>query len=280
MTELAAEIGTGNIVGVASAMALGGPGALVWMMLAAVIGLALKFSESFLSVNHDKVCLCVVCDGMGGLADGELASATVIREFDQWFINKLPGLLETPEFPMDELRVQWDDLVMRQNKKLAKYASGIGTRMGTTVVAFLVVDDKYYIMNIGDSRAYMVSDAIYQLTKDQTYVQYEMDLGHLTWEQAQTHPQRNVLLQCVGASDEIHPDYFVGDANPATTFILCSDGFRHVISPDEIYEKLRPELLENEDIMLQNIVSLVELNKSRKEVDNISAAVIRTCREG
>ena len=47
--------------------------------------------------NHDKVCLCVVCDGMGGLADGELASATVIREFDQWFINKLPGLLETPE---------------------------------------------------------------------------------------------------------------------------------------------------------------------------------------
>ena len=43
--------------------------------------------------NHDKVCLCVVCDGMGGLADGELASATVIREFDQWFINKLPGLL-------------------------------------------------------------------------------------------------------------------------------------------------------------------------------------------
>lgn len=42
--------------------------------------------------------VCVSCDGMGGLADGELASATVIREFDQWFINKLPGLLETPEF--------------------------------------------------------------------------------------------------------------------------------------------------------------------------------------
>ena len=52
MTELAAEIGTGNIVGVASAMALGGPGALGWMMLAAVVGLALKFSESFLSVQY------------------------------------------------------------------------------------------------------------------------------------------------------------------------------------------------------------------------------------
>ena len=154
--------------------------------------------------NHGKVCLCVVCDGMGGLANGELASATVIREFDDWFQKKLPGLLETPEFPIDQLRVQWDNLVMEQNRKLARYASEAGTRMGTTVVAFLIVDDKYYIMNIGDSRAYMITDAIYQLTKDQTYIQYEMDLGHLTWEQAQTHPQRNVLLQCVGAVSYTH----------------------------------------------------------------------------
>ena len=230
--------------------------------------------------NHGKVCLCVVCDGMGGLANGELASATVIREFDDWFQKKLPGLLETPEFPIDQLRIQWDNLVIEQNKKLARYASETGTRMGTTVVAFLIVDDKYYIMNIGDSRAYMITDAIYQLTKDQTYIQYEMDLGHLTWEQAQTHPQRNVLLQCVGASDEIRPDYFVGDAVPDTTFFLCSDGFRHVISPDEIYEKLRPEDMTDEEVMLQNAISLVELNKARKEVDNISVAVIRTCREG
>ena len=63
------------------------------------------------------------------------------------------------------------------------------------------------------------------------------------------------------------------------TFILCSDGFRHVISPDEIYEKLRPDILDNEEVMLQNARDLVELNKSRKEVDNISVAVIRTCRE-
>ena len=146
-------------------------------------------------------------------------------------------------------------------------------------VAFLILGDKYYVMNVGDSRAYMLSDAIYQLTKDQTYVQYEMDMGHMTWEQAQTHPQRNVLLQCIGASEVIKPDYFVGDVEPDMTFILCSDGFRHVISPDEIYEKLRPDILDNEEVMLQNARDLVEMNKSRKEVDNISVAVIRTCRE-
>ena len=135
-------------------------------------------------------------------------------------------------------------------------------------------------MNIGDSRAYMITDAIYQLTKDQTYVQFEMDAGRMTWEEAQVHPQRNVLLQCIGASEQINPDYFIGQANPDTTFLLCSDGFRHLISPDEIYEKLKPEILDNEDTMLQNAISLIELNKTRKEVDNISVAVIRTCREG
>ena len=227
--------------------------------------------------NHDKVCLCVVCDGMGGLADGELASATVIREFDQWFINKLPGLLETPEFPMDELRVQWDDLVMRQNKKLAKYASGIGTRMGTTVVAFLVVDDKYYIMNIGDSRAYMVSDAIYQLTKDQTYVQYEMDLGHLTWEQAQTHPQRNVLLQCVGASEIIIPEFSHGEYKTGEVYMVCSDGFRHVIAKEEFEKLMEPKKMDTEKALKDVAVYCTELNKSRQEKDNISVILLKVC---
>ena len=230
--------------------------------------------------NHDKVCLCVVCDGMGGLADGELASATVIREFDQWFINKPPGLLETPEFPMDELRVQWDDLVMRQNKKLAKYASGIGTRMGTTVVAFLVVDDKYYIMNIGDSRAYMVSDAIYQLTKDQSLVQQQIDLGLVRPEDAERHPQRNVLLQCIGASQEVLPDFYRGTVFPGSLFLLCSDGFRHEISEQELYMQLQPSVLTTEEMMKERLVYLTELVKSRMEMDNISAVVMKTVQEG
>lgn len=229
--------------------------------------------------NHGRVCLCVVCDGMGGLANGELASATVIRAFDQWFEKKLPSLLETPVFPIDDLRQQWETLILEQNDRLSTYASHVGSRMGTTAVALLIVDQQYYLVNVGDSRAYMISDAIYQLTKDQTYVQYEMDLGHMTFEQAQKHPQRNVLLQCIGASEVIKPDYFVGEVKPDTTFFLCSDGFRHAISPDEIYEKLKPEILDSEETMLKNAEALVELNKTRKEVDNISVVVIRICQE-
>ena len=152
--------------------------------------------------------------------------------------------------------------------------------MGTTIVAMLIMNDHYYLMNVGDSRAYLLADQLYQLTKDQTFVQYEIDAGRLTEEEAKYHPQRNVLLQCVGASEVVTPDFYEGPVYPDTVFMLCSDGFRHIITPEEIYQYLNPSVLVDENVMKNNAVYLTELNKQRREVDNISVALIRTCREG
>lgn len=143
--------------------------------------------------NLGKVCLCVVCDGMGGLAKGELASATVIRTFENWFENAFPELIQR-EFDPEELRLQWDNIVLEQNQKISAYAASQGTRMGTTIVALLIIGNEYYIMNVGDSRAYLLTDQLSLLTKDQTVVQYQLDMGMITWEEARVHPQRNVLL--------------------------------------------------------------------------------------
>ena len=183
-------------------------------------------------------------------------------------------------FNPDELKLSWDNIVLEQNQVLASHAARSGTRMGTTIVALLIINQQYFIMNVGDSRAYLLNHQLNLLTKDQTYVQYEVDLGHLTWEQAQNHPQRNVLLQCVGASDVVTPDYYWGQVEPENTFVMCSDGFRHVISPDEIYGALNPAAARDERTMKNNAVMLTELNKQRMEVDNISVVVIRTCQEG
>lgn len=54
-TALSATIGTGNIVGVATAIKLGGPGALFWMWLAALFGMATKYAECLLAVKYRKV---------------------------------------------------------------------------------------------------------------------------------------------------------------------------------------------------------------------------------
>lgn len=226
-----------------------------------------------------KVCLCIVCDGMGGLSKGELASATVIRAFERWFENDFPGMLEAG-FNADDLKLAWDNMVLELNQILSGYAARSGTRMGTTIVALLIIGQEYYIMNVGDSRAYMIDDQFRLLTKDQTYVQCELDLGHITWEEAINHPQRNVLLQCVGASEVVAPDFYWGEVPQDCVFALCSDGFRHVITPEEMFEKLHPSVLTNERAMKENAVWLTELNKSRREVDNISVALVHAYREG
>ena len=151
-----------------------------------------------------------------------------------------------------------------------------GVSMGTTCVALLVVNDTYYIMNVGDSRIYLISDNIYQLTKDQTYVQREMDAGRMTYEQSLTDPQRNVLLQCIGASPVVEPDFFMGEVHINQTYMLCCDGFRHVISPNEFFQYLNPTVATDPGIMQKNLEYLTEMNKDRKETDNITAVLVRT----
>lgn len=226
------------------------------------------------------VVFAVICDGMGGLAKGEVASSALIRAFEEWFETVFPSLLyernENGEPMMDteKLRVSMTETVRKQNKRIGSYGTSQNVSLGTTITALLLHQDKYYIINIGDSRIYMVHDELLQLTKDHTYVQREVDSGRMTYEQSLTDSQRNVLLQCVGASDEVYPDFFAGTYPADTVFMVCSDGFRHVIEPQEFYERLRPQAIRNEDNLRETAVYLTELNKSRGEKDNISVALI------
>ncbi len=98
----------------------------------------------------------------------------------------------------------------------------------------------------------------------------------ITREQARVDPRGNVLLQCVGASKYVQPVFIHGSALPGESYLLCSDGFRHEITRQEIGEAFRPEGNANEVVMKRNIVSLVEKNIACGETDNISAMLIRT----
>jgi len=222
-----------------------------------------------------KVLLAVICDGMGGLAKGEVASACMIQAFSDWFYVQLPPMLSAGLQP-EALRASWEQLVSAVNQKITNYSIANSVSMGTTCAALLIVNNTYYIMNIGDSRIYLISDNIYQLTKDQTYVQREMDAGRMTYEQSLRDPQRNVLLQCVGASPVIEPDFFMGDVQINQCYMLCCDGFRHVVSPQEMFQYMNPAAATDAETMQKHLVYLTELNKQRRETDNITVALIRT----
>lgn len=131
-------------------------------------------------------------------------------------------------------------------------------------------------MNVGDTRAYEIGDTVTVLTKDQTVVAREVELGHLTPEEAEKDSRRSVLLQCIGASDEVYPDMFFGDTKLNAVYMLCSDGFRHEITENEIYQYLNPNVMVDADGMKRNMDSLIDLNKQKQERDNISAVSIRT----
>lgn len=215
-----------------------------------------------------------ICDGMGGLAKGEVAGAAMACAVSEWFEQSFPSILYQgmdPNVLCDSLR----ELINQTNEKIADYGRRNYTSLGTTTATLLIVGGKYYTMNVGDSRVYLLADDLYQITKDQTYVQRQMDLGLMTYEQSLVDPQRNVLLQCIGASPEVVPEFKTGAVVPGQRYLLCCDGFRHVVTPQEIYKALGPDSGGTEEIMRQNLVALTELGKQRLETDNISSILIR-----
>ncbi len=220
------------------------------------------------------VLMAAVCDGMGGLAKGEVASAAMVRMLSVWFQTELPVLLANG-FQADQLRESWEKLIAEASQKVSSYGQQIHVDMGTTAVVFLVVGDIYYILNVGDSRVYLISDAVYQLTKDQTFVQNEVDNGRMTEQEALLSPQKNVLLQCIGASSIARPDFVAGQVYPGQVYMLCCDGFRHVIQPSEFYDAFNYYVLTDQSVMVQAAQNITNLNIQRGESDNISVILIK-----
>ena len=224
--------------------------------------------------DFGDVMLSVVCDGMGGLDKGEVASATVIEAFGEWFEKELPKLIHLEDVER-MIFGEWEELILDCNQKISAYADELRIKMGTTLNAILFLRGRYYIANVGDSRAYLLRDGLYQLTKDQTLVQREVDMGRLTAEKAAVSPRRNILLQCVGASPIVTPDYYSGSFAAGQVFMQCSDGFRHVVTGEEIYRYLNTQELTDERKMADNAVYLTELNKNRQEKDNITVLLVK-----
>lgn len=226
--------------------------------------------------NAGKVLFAAVCDGMGGLAKGEVASAKAIHSLADWFQHEFPAILAggiQEQMLFDSL----NRMIQDTNDGIAAYGAQLGMDLGTTITALLIVGSKYYVVNVGDSRVYRIEQTIQQLTHDQTVVQREIDHGRLTLEQAMADPRRSILLQCVGASEKVVPDFYSGGISGRENFLLCCDGFRHVISPEELYEGLNPAVAVTREQMTANLQYFVDTNKYRQETDNISAILVHLC---
>jgi serine/threonine protein phosphatase PrpC len=243
-------------------------------------GLVKEINEDSLFVRviragRERMVLAVICDGMGGLSRGEVASAALVNAFTDWMNFELP-LLAKRYIEDYDIREQWDNVITRWNEELLEYGKRNGMALGAAVTAMLITDRRYYIVNVGDCRAYEIKDDLRQITDDQTVVAREVALGRITPEEAEGDPRRNILLQCVGATETVMPDFFFGETKPDAVYMLCSDGFRHEIAPWELYDALKPGRMTEAEAMKRGLGELIEENKRRGERDNISVIAIRT----
>ena len=221
-----------------------------------------------------NVVFAVLCDGMGGLSHGERASASLVSAFYRWAHSELPVLLESQ--PEDHvIRSQWTALIAEQNRELRRAGALGGFRLGSTATAILLTESRYYILNIGDTRAYELRDGARQLTEDHTVLVEELQVREMTEKEQLNLPQRNALTRCVGVEEHAYPDLFFGDTRSGSVYILCSDGFRHCVTEEEIYRELYPRSSDVSAALAVGQHALIELNKQRGETDNIS--VISIC---
>ncbi len=178
--------------------------------------------------------LLAVCDGVGGAARGDLASATAIGQ-----LRKIDG--KPSSTASDDMRGQVAGALHRANDRIAELVDDDPALSGTSTTATLALFDgtKMTFGHIGDSRAYLFrGEGISQVTKDHTFVQSLIDAGRITEEDARTHPNKNLILKAIDGVHDIDADLFDIVLEQGDRLLLCSDGASGVLDDGRLADIL------------------------------------------
>lgn len=213
------------------------------------------------SVEHGAF---VVCDGMGGAAAGEIASAIAVDEVLAVLCARRPAA------PLEEAGGAAVEAANR-----AIYARALRNEhlngMGTTMVALLAQENRVCIVNVGDSRCYRLHRGrLEQVTLDHSVVEEQVRMGRMTPVQAQRSPMRNMITRALGTEPSVTPDFFPMDAEPGDVFLLCSDGLTR-----ELTDMTIQSLLTLKDSVQQRCARLVESAKKAGGQDNITCLLVQ-----
>lgn len=233
-----------------------------------------SISYTLAAYQGEPLAFLVMCDGMGGFSQGEVASAEVVTAFDGWFRQQLPRMLENG-FSAEALREEWYALAATEHRRIANYGASQNIKLGTTLTAALFWGQQYYILHVGDCRLYEITQGeARQLTHDHTVTQREVDSGALAPEDAENDPRQHMLLQCLGAGKHLAPDFVVGTIRPNASYLVCSDGFRHKYSREEICGQFQASRNGSRKKIEKNITDAITVVKNRGETDNITAGLL------
>jgi len=225
--------------------------------------------------NQDSYTMCelengavlaVLCDGMGGAAEGALASSEAVKVIKERITERYYDSMS--DISVKSLMVSAVESANKHIYDLSltdeKYEG-----MGTTVVAALATDSYVYIVHAGDSRAYRVTDGeITQLTRDHSVVQRMLENGEITAEEAADHPSKHIITRAIGVDNEIRTDFCQESFDDGDVIILCSDGLSNFVSDDDILR------ISNEENFYGFADKLVNLANKNGGADNITVVAV------
>lgn len=227
------------------------------------IGRKRKMNQDFVYASEQPVGnlpnLFVVADGMGGHNAGDFASrfgVSVLVETIKKDTNFNPVRI------MRHGLEAANSLVLEQARK-----DETMTGMGTTMVAVTIVGNYAYIANVGDSRLYLATDHLEQITKDHSWIAEMVRMGELTPEEARDHPDKNIITRAIGTSEEVKADFFDIKLEPGNQIVMCSDGLTNMVTDEEIYQTV--QVMEGNKA--QRLIDMANENGGK---DNISVIIV------
>lgn len=220
----------------------------------------------YLSVPKSGLVVAVVCDGMGGAKAGNVASTLAVDSFVD-VLHAGDGLAET------QLGAILLEAAERSNQAVF-HRAGIDSDclgMGTTMVAVLMKDAVAHILNIGDSRCYLVTEAgIIKLTRDHSVVEDLVVRGEITPEEARLHPRKNLITRALGVEEHVRADLYQTPVGVGDYLLLCSDGLSNVVTEQELlYEILHGSEPES------CCARLLQIAMERGAPDNVTAVLLQ-----
>ena len=184
-----------------------------------------------------EVAWAVVCDGMGGAAGGNIASALAVKVISDKITSSYNEKMRD-----SSIKNLLDSAITAANIEVydMAYSRPDLKGMGTTVVAVVVRNNVAHIAHAGDSRAYIVNkDGVEQITVDHSLVQNLVDRGEITKEEAEHHPNKNVITRALGVDKRIDVDFSEVDLQENETLILCTDGLSNCVNNAEIADDIK-----------------------------------------
>lgn len=227
------------------------------------MGLRRKNNEDAFHVDGE-LGLCVLADGMGGAAAGELASQIFARTAVEVF-SRNAGSTE------DDILALLQQAYQLANERILSHVrdNPAHAGMGCTAEILRIFDDRFAVGHVGDSRTYLFrSSELRQLTRDHSLVQDQVDQGIITREEARRHRLRNVILRAVGTKEELAVDFVRGRILPGDIFLLCSDGLTDMVEDGTIWKVLSKSLPLHEKVEL-----LIDLANRAGGNDNVTVVL-------